>query len=122
MSVCSNRIVKVLVWSLFTYIDLASPTLLQQPQASCYPSKPNRCKVRQTITIHDDDFELAGENLGSFCRIWELARMRQLNAMSPLSLTREDVEAVQRLRQLYPPHLLASLFDDGNTSLLSREF
>ena len=40
--------------------------------------------------------------------------------MNPLHLSREDVEAVQRLRQLYPPHVLASLFDEGNPSLLTR--
>lgn len=42
--------------------------------------------------------------------------------MSPVKLSLEDVEAVQRLRQLYPPHILASLFDDGSSSLLTRQF
>ena len=50
-----------------------------------------------------------------------LQRERKASTMGPLGLSREDVEAVQRLRQLYPSHVLASLFDEGNTSLLSRK-
>lgn len=41
--------------------------------------------------------------------------------MSSMGLSREDIDTVQRLRQLYPPHILASLFDEGSTSLLSRK-
>jgi hypothetical protein len=32
-------------------------------------------------------------------------------AGSQLDLAREDVDAVQRLKQNYPPHILASLFE-----------
>ncbi|KIW07419.1 uncharacterized protein PV09_02260 [Verruconis gallopava] len=45
--------------------------------------------------------------------------MQKVIGMNSTGLSREDVETVQRLRQLYPPHILASLFDEGNSALLT---